>query len=375
MSQPVIIDAVRTPIGTAGGSLRGVGVDQLVTPLLRTLAERCPDREAISEVFLGNIRGPGGNLARYCTLEAGLPQSVPGVTIDLQCGSGLAAVEAAYYVLRSRPGYALAGGAQSASTQPRTFWGSQGETPGEEFHRAPFAPTRFGDPDTGVAADLLAELRGVTRDRQDAYAARSHARAVASQEAGVFDAEIVPIAGVSRDERPRAGFGVTRMARFHPAFRDGGTVTAANSCGVNDGGAMLLLCDAHTHAQLDVAGLRILGVTTVGCDPALPGWGIVPAVQAVLAHTGVELNQLDAIEFNEAFAGQVLACLDGLGIDEERNCAQGGALALGHPWAASGAVLVTRLFSQLVRQDRGTYGLAAIAVAGGMGSAIVVERC
>ncbi|PIE26473.1 MAG: hypothetical protein CSA58_09345 [Micrococcales bacterium] len=256
-----------------------------------------------------------------------------------------------------------------------TAWPAHGEDPPREFDRAPFCPAELGDPDMGEAADLLAECRGVRRDRQDRYAARSHARAVASQKSGTFDRELVEVAGVDRDERPRERFDAARLARFRPVFRPEGTVTVANSCGVNDGASGVLLCDGATHRRLGVPGLRILGSATVGCDPRRPGWGVVPAVQAALAGVGMGVEAMDVIEINEAFAGQVLACLDGLGIEEERNCPQGGALALGHAWASSGTVLLTRLFSQLVWQRRGELGLAAIAIAGGMGSAMVVRRC
>jgi acetyl-CoA C-acetyltransferase len=229
----------------------------------------------------------------------------------------------------------------------------------------------------GLAADLLAEKAGVSRERQDAYAARSHALAVATQQAGGFDAELVPVAGIDRDERPRP-LTVERLARLRPAFRpqeDGGTVTAGNSCGVNDGAAVVAVVDGATHHRLDGPGLRILATASAGVDPNLPGLGLVPAVQQALGSAGLTLEQLDVIELNEAFAGQVLACCDALGLSPDRVSPQGGALALGHPWGASGAVLMVRLFSQLVRGDAGRYGLAAIAAGGGQGVAVVVERC
>jgi acetyl-CoA C-acetyltransferase len=231
----------------------------------------------------------------------------------------------------------------------------------------------MGDPDMGLAADLLAAEHAVTRGRQDAYAARSHARAHITQEAGGFDAEIVPVDGVHRDERPRRGLTVERLARFRPAFRPEGTVTAGNACGVNDGAAAVAIVDAATHERLGLPGLRILGTATAGVDPNRPGIGIVPAVRAALARAQVGLDDIDVVELNEAFAGQVLACCDELGLAPERVCAEGGALAIGHPWGASGAVLVVRLFSQLVRRGRGRLGLAAIAVGGGQGIAVVFE--
>jgi acetyl-CoA C-acetyltransferase len=225
----------------------------------------------------------------------------------------------------------------------------------------------------GLAADLLAEDRAVTRERQDAYAAQSHARAYATQQAGTFDAEIVPVGGVQRDERPRPNLSAERLARLRPTFRPEGTVTHGNSCGVNDGAAAVAIVDAATHQRLGLPGLRILATATAGVDPNRPGLGIVPAVRTALDRAGVALDDIDVIELNEAFAGQVLACCDELGLGPERVCPQGGALALGHPWGASGAVLVVRLFSQLVRAGHGRHGLAAIAVGGGQGVAVVVE--
>ena len=178
-----------------------------------------------------------------------------------------------------------------------------------------------------------------------------------------------------RDDRPREGLTVERLARLRPTFREGGTVTAGNSCGISDGAAAVALVDADTHARLGLPGLRVLAAATCGVDPRRPGIGLVPAVRQAVSAAGIGIDELDVIEINEAFAGQVLACCDELGIDPARVCPQGGALALGHPWGASGAVLVVRLFTQLVLQDAGRYGLAAIAAGGGQGVALVVERC
>jgi acetyl-CoA C-acetyltransferase len=371
---PVVVAALRAPIGTAGGALARVPAADLAAPVLSAVGGELPD-EPLRDVVLGNCMGPGGNVARVAALCAGLPVDVPALTVDRQCGSGLAAVEVGVALLRGSSGVVLAGGVESVSTAPLRFW--PGDPP-VRYDRAPFAPAGIGDPDMGYAADLLAEQAGVSRARQDAYAARSHALAVATRNAGGFDTEVVPVRGVSRDERPRVGLGLERLGRLRPAFRaaaEGGTVTAGNACGVNDGAAVVALVDAQTHRRLDVPGLRVLSAATAGVDPNLPGLGVVPATEQALAAAGLSLADLDVIEVNEAFAGQVLACCDALSLDPERVCVEGGALALGHPWGASGAVLLVRLFSQLVRADGGRYGLAAIAVGGGQGVAMVVERC
>jgi acetyl-CoA C-acetyltransferase len=227
----------------------------------------------------------------------------------------------------------------------------------------------------GGAADLLAAEAGISRERQDAYAARSHSLAVEACQQGAFHEELVPLGGLTADERPRAGLSVERLARLKPAFREGGTVTAGNSCGVSDGAAVVGLVPEAQRRQLGLPGLRLVATATAGVDPRRPGLGIVPAVQQALSRAGLKLPQIDVLEFNEAFAGQILACTDHLGLDPERLCHQGGALALGHPWGAAGAVLLVRLFSQLIREESGRYGLAAIAVGGGQGVAAVVEAC
>ncbi len=373
-ASPLVVGALRSPIGTAGRGLAGVTAPDLAAPVIRAVCGvDWLDPADLLDVVLGNCMGPGGDVARVAALSAGLPVCVPALTVDRQCGSGLAAVALGAAALRSSAGALVAGGVESASTAPWRFWPPQ--QGGERYERAPFAPAELGDPDMGLAADLLAEERGIGRERQDAYAARSHARAVAAAEQGRYAAEVVPVAGVAVDERPRAGLGVERLARLRPAFRDQGTVTAGNACGVNDGAAAVLMVDHATGSRLGLPGLRVLATATAGVPPTRPGLGLVPAVRAALDRAGLTLDDLDVVELTEAFAGQVLACGDELGVDEQRVCVEGGALALGHPWGASGAVLVVRLFSQLVRAGRGRYGLAAVSVGGGQGVAVVVERC
>ncbi len=369
---PVIVAARRTPIGTAGHALRGLTAAELVAPLITDAAGELAGTAPIRDVFLGNCTGPGGNLARFAALQAGLPVDVPGLTVDRQCGSGLAAIVLAAATVREEPGIVLAGGVESASTAPWRFWPPTDGDP-VRYERAPFAPAALGDPEMGPAADALAHRYGIARDAQDEYAARSHARAVASQAAGLFDAEIVPVGALRVDERPRAGLTTHRLARLHPVYAADGTVTAGNACGINDGAALVALVDGATFARTRRPGLRILATATAGVHPELPGIGIVPAARRALERAGLDLGDIDVIEFNEAFAGQVLACCAELGLDPRRVCRDGGALALGHPWGASGAVLAVRLFSQLVRRPGGRYGLAAIAVGGGQGVAMVVE--
>ena len=361
---PVVVAARRTPVATAGRAFAELMVDDLAAPVLRTLladvGSGSPD-----EVLLGNCCGGGGNPARRAALAAGLGVEIPGTTVDGQCGSGLAAIRLAAHAVRSGADLVLAGGAESASTA----------LPG----RASFAPLGFPDPEMGEAAEAVAAGCRVTRQRQDAYAARSHARAVTAQTAGLFDDEMVQVGDLRTDDRPRASLDEARLARFPAQFVVGGTVTAGNSCGISDGAAAVAVVPERVRAALGVPGLVIRSSSVVGVDPALPGLGPVPAVTAALDRAGLTAGDVDVLEVTEAFAAQVLACtdalgLDALGSDAGRVCPDGGAIAFGHPWGASGAMLVVRLFSALVRRDLGSIGVATCAVGGGIGVALVVER-
>lgn len=371
---PVIVAGRRSPIGSARHGLKDVTAEALAAAVISAVVDDLPAGVAAQEVVLGNCLGPGGNLARVASLRAGLPLDLAARTLDVQCGSGLAAIVAAADSIRAgRCDVVLAGGVESASTAPTRTWPD-----GRTYARAPFAPEGHPDPDMGEAADELARRSGITRERADAYAARSHTRAWAAQQGGLFDAELVPVGALSRDERVRDRVSADRLARLRSTFGADGTVTAGNATGINDGAAVVAMVSEGLRARLGVPGLAITGAAQRGCDPALPGLGPVPAVRALSTLTRddgeVDWARVDRIEINEAFAVQVLACCDALGLDEERVCLDGGALALGHPWGASGAVLAVRLFSALVRDDGGRTGVAAIAVGGGQGVAMSVER-
>jgi len=376
---PVIVAARRTAIGTAGRSFASLTVDELAAPVLAAVAHAvAPAGIAVDDVVLGNCMGPGGDLARVAALRAGLGDEVPGVTVDRQCGSGLDAVmQAASRVRAGDADLVVAGGAESASTAPHRHWPGSGE----RYTRAPFAPSGFPDPDMGPAADRLAALRGISRARQDAWSARSHARAAAAQARGVFDDEIVSVDDVVRDDRPRAAMDLARLARFAPAFADagaagsaGGTVTAGNSCGFSDGAAAMAVTTERIAADLRLPALRVRAAAVAAGDPALPGLGAAPAARAALARAGMTANDLGFIEITEAFAAQVLAVSDELALDEDLISADGGAIALGHPWGASGAVLLVRLAARMLVADDGRPGLAACSIGGGQGVAMIVER-
>ena len=385
--QPVIIAALRTPICRANGVLKTVRAHELLAPVLRRLLSDtgvAPDMAA--DVVIGNAVGGGGNVARLAALDAGLPVSVPGLTVDRQCGSGLdAIVLASRLVAAGGGGVYLAGGGESISTAPlRAHRSRDGGAP-EFFARAQFAPVRYGDPDMGVAAENVAAHFGVSRDRQDAVALRSHQRALASAAAGFFDAEIVALPGGSggpdgaitagSDDGPRRGLTAAVLARFPPAFAAGGTVTAGNSCFDADGAAAVVITSVKRARELGAGdGLLVRGTETAGVAPQLLGIGAAVAAERLLERSGVTAPELGLVEFNEAFASQTIACLDQLGIAPERANLDGGALALGHAYGASGAVLVTRLLAQARRSPvEGQLALALISIAGGMGTAALLE--
>lgn len=373
---PVIVAARRTPIATRGRALAGSTVEQLAAPVVRAVHDDAGlvlgGLPEVADVILGNCMGPGGNPARVAALAAGLDVRVAGLTVDRQCGSGLAAVIEAATAIRAgdlRP--RVAGGVESASTAPVR------SIDGVPYARAPFAPAGWHDPEMTRAAEDLALHDGISRTRQDAYAALSHRRAAAARAEHRFDAELIALAAagdVEHDEAPRRGIDGL-LPRFPPLF-EGGTLTAGNTCRVSDGAAAVLIVPGPSQGAR-TPGLAVRAHAVVGCDPALPGVGAAPAVLEALERAGRTLGEIEAIEIVEAFAAQTLAVLGRLHLDDddERLCADGGALALGHPWGASGAVAVVRLFSRLVRSGApaGTLGVAAASVGGGLGVAMIVE--
>ncbi|MBD5787204.1 thiolase family protein [Cellulosimicrobium terreum] len=380
LDTPVVVAARRTWIGTAGHGHRSrTETDLAASVLAATHADlrALGGPSDVDDVLLGCCTGPGGNVARVAALAAGLGVEVPGVTVDRQCGSGLAAVLLGAQQVRAGDAtLVLAGGTESASRAPaRAHRTPGGDVP---YSRAPFTPAPWADPGMGAAADALAHRLGISRERQEAYAVRSHARARAAHAAGRFAAETVHLGApgtrrLDHDERARTlDPGV--LPRLPAAFTPDGTVTAATASPVSDGAASVAIVPERVRRELGVPGLRLVATATVGSDPAEPGLGPVPATRAALERAGWQVEDLAAVEVVEAFAAQVLAVTDALGL-ADRVCADGGALALGHPWGASGAVAVVRLFSRLVRAGApaGTRGLATVAVGGGLGIAALVE--
>jgi 3-oxoadipyl-CoA thiolase len=398
VSEAYVIDAVRTPIGRYGGALANARPDDLAAHVVRAVVERndLPE-DSIEEVFMGCTNQAGEdnrNVARMASLLAGLPVEVPGVTVNRLCASGLEAVsQAARQIMLGDGDLVLAGGVESMTRAPlamskpdRSFPRGNGElydtTIGWRFVNPRMAEL-YSTEGMGETAENVAERYGVDRAAQDEFALESHRRAIAAAEAGRFDDEIVPVPApqpkgdpvtVHADEQPRPDTSLEKLARLRPAFREGGTVTAGNSSGINDGAACLVVATKERARELGREPLaRVVSVGAAGVDPAYMGVGPVPASRKALDRAGLTIDEIDLVELNEAFAAQVLASMGELGIDHDRLNVNGGAISLGHPLGCSGARLLGTLIYELRRRG-GRYGLATMCIGVGQGLAMVVEN-
>jgi 3-oxoadipyl-CoA thiolase len=381
----VILSGVRTPIGRRGGALAGYRPDDLAALVLAEAVERAGvEPEQIEDVYFGAANQAGEdnrNVARMAVLLAGLPESVAGVTVNRLCASGLSAVISACHAVAAGDGdLFVAGGVESMSRAPlvhaRPEFGD-----GTEFDTQlgwrfpnPRMAEMFPLESMGETGENVAERWHVSREEQDAFALRSQQRWAAAAEAGRFDDELLSIDGVVRDEHPRPDTSAEKLATLQPVFREGGTVTAGNASGINDGAAALVVASEEKAAELGVEPLgRFLASAVAGVDPRVMGIGPIPAVRKLLARTGISAQDLDLVELNEAFASQSLVVIRELGLDEERVNVNGGAIALGHPLGMSGARLVVSLLHELKRRG-GRYGLATLCVGVGQGQAALFER-
>jgi acetyl-CoA C-acetyltransferase len=378
----VIIAARRTAIGKLGGLHRSRTIEKLAAPLIPAiLADAGLEAQAVDAVIIGNAAGGGGNPARLIALAAGLPQAVPAVTLDTQCASGLDAIVMAARQIETGAAEAIiAGGAESPSTAPwRVAKPLNAHTQMPQFFaQALFAPGADGQPSMIEAAENVARQFGISRERQDGFALQSHRLAVNADAEGASRAEILPLAsGASelRDEGLRPDLKPALLARMKPLVAADGSVTAGNSCQISDGAALTVVVSDDLHRRLGAPpGLIFAESASAGVDPRILGIAAVPAFQKLRERIGIAPVKLDAIEINEAFAAQVLATVDLLGLDPVAINALGGALALGHPYGASGAIMVVRLFTRLVRNNTGSdsrHGAAMIAAAGGVGTAAI----
>ncbi|PZN09510.1 MULTISPECIES: thiolase family protein [Thermaerobacter] len=397
MAEPVIVAAVRTPIGRHGGALAPVRPDDLAALVIRAAVERAGiDPDAVEDVILGCANQAGEdnrNVARMAALLAGLPQHVAGVTVNRLCGSGLEAVLQAARAIRSGEGEVfVAGGVESMSRAPWVMPKPEHGYPrgnvqvydttlGWRFVN-PRLAAMFPPESMGETAENVAERYGIAREDQDRFALESQRKWAAAQEAGKWRDEVVPVEVTDRrgrrtvvavDEHPRPDTTLEKLASLPPAFRPGGTVTAGNSSGINDGAAALVIMAEGRARALGLRPLaRVVAGAVVGVDPRYMGIGPVPATRKVLGRAGWHIADLDLIELNEAFASQCLACIRELGLPEERVNVNGGAIALGHPLGCSGARILTTLVHEMRRRGA-RRGLATMCIGVGQGIAALVE--
>jgi 3-oxoadipyl-CoA thiolase len=389
LTRAVVLSAVRTPVGRYGGALSDVRPDDLAATAIAAAVERAGVAPGeIEDVYFGCANQAGEdnrNVARMAALLAGLPGSVAGVTVNRLCASGLSAVVGACHAVAAGDGdLFVAGGVESMSRAPlamakpdaafprgnQTVWDT---TLGWRFPN-PRMEEMFPLESMGETGENVAERWGVSREDQDAFAAESQRRWAEADAAGRFADELVPVGEVARDEHPRPGTTTEKLATLKPAFRTGGTVTAGNASGVNDGAAALVIASEERAATLSVEPLgSFVGGAVTGVDPQVMGIGPVPAVRKLLERAGIEVGEIDLVELNEAFASQSLAVIRELGLYPERVNVNGGAIALGHPLGMSGARLVVTLLHELRRRE-GRYGLATLCVGVGQGQAALFER-
>jgi acetyl-CoA C-acetyltransferase len=392
MREVVIVSAARTAIGSFGGSLSGLSAVELGKIAAEEAIKRAGiSKESIQEVVIGNVlsAGLGQNVARQVAVKAGLHETTPALTINMVCGSGLRAVSlAAQMIMSEEADIVLAGGTESMSNAPyllnKARWGQRmgnGELVDSMITDGLW--DAFNDYHMGITAENVAEKWNISREEQDKFAAESQRKAELAIKEGKFKDEIVPVVipqkkgdtvVVDTDEYPKFGTTAEKLQKLKPAFKKDGTVTAGNASGINDGAAMLVIMSKEKAEELRVKPLAtIKSFASVGLDPAVMGYGPVPATEKALKKAGLTAADLDVVEANEAFAAQALSVAKDLGLDASKVNVNGGAIALGHPIGASGARILTSLVYEMNRRDLRT-GLATLCIGGGMGTAIILER-
>ena len=386
-----LVSPLRSPIGRYGGGLSSLSSADLGVHAVKAVIDQSGvDPTSITEAILGCARQAGGgpNVARQISFRAGLGETVPAMTLNMACGSGLKAIDLAFRAVRDGDAeVVLAGGVESMSRVPylltQARWGSKmgAQEVTDSMYKDGFA-CPIAHMLMGETAERLAEIHSISRDEQDEFALRSQLRAATAQAEGRFDSQIAPVevrqgkaaSVVEKDEHPRADTTLDALRRLAPVFKKtGGTVTAGNSSGITDGAAAMLVCSEAKLKDLKAKPMaRILGVTVAGVDPKIMGIGVVPATRALLKRLDMKLDDFGLVEANEAFAAQVLACDRELHFDPARLNVNGGSIALGHPIGATGARIVVTLVHEMAR-TRVRYGLATLCVSGGMGVAAAFE--
>lgn len=392
MTEVVIVAAVRTPIGSFGGSLKDISAVDLGSLVIKNAIERAGlEPEQVDEVIMGNVLGAGlgQNVARQMSVHAGVPVTVPAFTINKVCGSGLKAVQLAVQaVLCGDAEVVVAGGAENMSQAPYILpnqrWGSRmGNATVVDTMLRDGLTDGFEDYHMGITAENVAEQYGITREDQDSFALQSQKRAVAAVEAGRFKEEIVPVEIPQRrgeplvfdtDEFPRKDVSLEGLSKLRPAFQKDGSVTAGNSSGINDGAAAVVVMSAEKAKELGIPVLAtIKSYASAGLDPKVMGCGPIYASRRALEKAGLTVADLDLVESNEAFAAQACAVAKELNLDLEKVNVNGGAISLGHPIGASGCRILVTLLHEMQKRDA-KRGLATLCIGGGMGTALIVER-
>ena len=392
MTEVVIVAAVRTPIGSFGGSLKDISTVDLGSLVIKNAIERAGlEPEQVDEVIMGNVLGAGlgQNVARQMSIHAGVPVTVPAFTINKVCGSGLKAVQLAVQaVLCGDAEVVVAGGAENMSQAPYILpnqrWGSRmGNATVVDTMLRDGLTDGFEDYHMGITAENVAEQYGITREDQDSFALQSQKRAVAAVEAGRFKEEIVPVEIPQRrgeplvfdtDEFPRKDVSLEGLSKLRPAFQKDGSVTAGNSSGINDGAAAVVVMSAEKAKELGVPVLAtIKSYASAGLDPKVMGCGPIYASRKALEKAGLTVADLDLVESNEAFAAQACAVAKELNLDLEKVNVNGGAISLGHPIGASGCRILVTLLHEMQKRDA-KRGLVTLCIGGGMGTALIVER-
>jgi len=392
MRDVVIVAAKRTAVGSFGGGLSSLRADQLGSAVIKALLDETGiPAEQINEVVLGQVltAGVGQNPARQASIHAGLPASVPAMTINKVCGSGLKAVHMAVQAIRTGDAeLMIAGGQESMSQAPHVLPNSRN---GQRMGDWNMVDTMikdglwdaFNDYHMGITAENIVDKYGISREEQDAFAAASQQKAVAARTAGYFDGQIVPISipqrkgdplVIDKDENPRDGVTADGLGKLRPAFKKDGTVTAGNASSLNDGAAAVIVCSAEKAKELGLTPLATIRAhANAGVDPTIMGTGPIPASQRCLKLAGWSVDDLDLIEANEAFAAQAISVNRDMGWDTSKVNVNGGAIAIGHPIGASGCRILVSLLHEMQRRDA-KKGLATLCIGGGMGVALAVER-
>jgi acetyl-CoA C-acetyltransferase len=383
----VIVSAVRTAIARQGGALATVPAHIFGAEVIKEAMRRANiGPEMVDDVIMGNVLSGGGNIARLTALQTGLSLELTGLTVDRQCGSGINAVNLAAQAIRAGDGDVyIAGGVESMSRAPYLMDRPEkpySSTP-PSFRKSQLSPKEIGDPPMGITAENLVKKYGISREEQDEFALRSQQKMARAMQEGRFKEQIVPITVPVKkgepiifdtDEHPRPNTTMEALAKLPPAFLEGGTVTAGNSSGLNDGASALVIMSREKAEELGLTPLAVIRAYAVaGVDPNIMGIGPVPATRKVLKKAGLTLDDMDLIEINEAFAAQVIACDRELNMNPEKVNVNGGAIAHGHPLGATGAILITKAVYEL-QQSGGRYALITACIGGGQGIATIIER-